>query len=112
MFLFKNTNTNTFTNLQIFILSMIVSVVLLFVYSKNSLIYPMNDYIDENIFFSVTDALFHGKVLYTDIFEHKGPFLYLVVYSLAHILGNSYFTLYLFECIANALYVFFGISHI
>ncbi len=67
----------------------------------------MNDYIDVNIFLSVTDALFHGKVLYRDIFEHKGPFLYFI-YSLIHILGNSYFTIYLFECVTNALFVYFG----
>lgn len=107
MLWFKDNKSNTFNDLQLFLVSLIISAVLLFVYSKNSIIYPMNDYCDENIFFSVTDALFHGKVLYRDIFEHKGPFLYLI-YGVAHILGNSYFTLYLFECIANALYVYFG----
>lgn len=107
MFLFKNNTSNAFSSLQLFVLSLVVSAVLLFVYSKNSLIYPMNDYIDVNIFFSVTDSLFHGNVLYKDIFEHKGPFLYLV-YAFIHVLGNSYFTLYLFECIANALFIYFG----
>lgn len=107
MFQFNDNKANTFTNMQMFILSAVVSAVLLFVNSKNSLLYEMNDYIDVNIFFSVTDALFHGKVLYRDIFEHKGPFLYFV-YALIHILGNSYFTLWLFECVANALFVYFG----
>ena len=107
MSLFKNNQTNTFSSFQIFILSVIVSLILLFVYCKNSLIYEMNDFCDQNNFFAITDAMFHGRVLYTDIFEHKGPFLFFV-YSLIHILGNSYFTLYLFEVIANALFVYFG----
>ena len=107
MTLINNDKTNTFSNLQTFILSVIISLVLLFVYSKNSLIYPMNDFCDENNFFSITDAIFHGRVLYKDVFDHKGPFLYLV-YSLIHILGNSYFTVYLFECIACALFAYFG----
>ena len=102
-----NINSNRFNNLRLFIIALITSAALLFVYSKNSLIYEMNDYVDVNLFFSVTDSLFHGSVLYRDIFEHKGPFLYLI-YSLAHILGNSYFTLYLFECVSNALFIYFG----
>ena len=104
----NDNKSKSFTELQMFTLSVIISLVLLFVYSKNSIIYPINDYVDENIFFSVTDAMFHGKILYKEIFEHKGPFQYLVVYNLAHILGNSYFTIYLFECIANALFVYFS----
>ncbi len=103
----KDNNTNTFNDRRLFIVSLIISAALLFVCSKNSLIYPMNDYCDINDFFSITDSMFHGLVLYRDIFEHKGPFLF-VVYGLIHILGNSYFTLYLFECIANALFVYFG----
>ncbi|MBQ9394093.1 MAG: hypothetical protein IJU23_01055 [Proteobacteria bacterium] len=107
MTLFKSNQTNKFSGPQIFILSVLVSLILLFVYSKNSIIYEMNDFSDENNFISITDAMFHGRVLYKDIFEHKGPFLFLV-YGLIHVLGNSYFTVYLFEVIANALFVYFG----
>ena len=108
MILLRDNNSKTFNNSQIFVLSVVVSAVLLFVCSKNSIFYEMNDNIDVNVFLSVTDAIFQGKVLYTDIFEHKGPFQYLVIYSLVHILGNSYFTIYLIECLANALFIFWG----
>lgn len=102
------TKNNIFENWWLFGISLIISAVLLFVCSKNSIIYPMNEWTDVNVFFSVKDSMFHGNVLYRDIFEHKGPFLYLVIYSLAHYLGDCYFTIYLFECFANALFVFFG----
>lgn len=52
----NDNKSKSFTELQMFTLSVIISLVLLFVYSKNSIIYPINDYVDENIFFSVTDA--------------------------------------------------------
>ncbi len=107
MLWFKDNKSNTFNDLQLFLVSLIISAVLLFVYSKNSIIYPMNDYCDENNFFSITDSMFHGMVLYRDIFEHKGPFLFFI-YSLIHILGNSYFTLWMVECITNTLFIYFG----
>ena len=97
-----------FRGLEIFLLSLVISAALLFVCSINSIFYPINGWTDVYIFFSVEDSMFHGNVLYKDIFEHKGPFLYLVIYGLAHFLGNSCFTIYLFECIANALFVYFS----
>ena len=90
-------------------ISIVIAVVLLLVYSKNSLFYAMNSYEDINIFFAVTDALFHGNVLYRDVFEHKGPFLYFL-YSIIHILGNSYFTLWIWECVSVALFAFFSVK--
>ena len=51
---------------------------LLAVCSKSSPLYPLNDWMDANIFYTAGKAMMNGQVLYRDVFDHKGPLLYLV----------------------------------
>ena len=60
--------------------------------SKSSPIYPLNDWDDPNCFFTVGKAMANGKILYKDIFEQKGPLLYMlhmlayqISFSVSHI---------------------------
>lgn len=58
--------------------------------SRSSFLYPYNDWNDANSFFTVGKALFNGKVLYRDIYEQKGGYLYLF-YGLAYLISHTTF---------------------
>ncbi|WP_313844744.1 teichoic acid glycosyl transferase [Levilactobacillus namurensis] len=54
---------------------------------------------DNNAFFSVGKAMMHGKVLYKQIFEQKGPYIYLI-HGLAYLVDHRSFVLiYVFEAL-------------
>ena len=58
--------------------ALFISFICLSVASKNSFLYPFNDWVDANAFFTVGKSMMHGIVPYRDLFEQKGPFLYLI----------------------------------
>ena len=76
--------------------------------SKNSFLYPMNDWGDINCFFTVGRSLLDGKVLYRDIYEQKGPLLYFIYALLAAISKTSFFSIYILEVITFAFFLFYG----
>ena len=63
----------------------------LFLCSKCSPLYPFNDWYDLNIFFTVGKGMVHGKVMYVDLMDHKGPYVY-AVSALAYLLSRDDFT--------------------
>ena len=67
-----------------------VSAVLLALCSKSSPFYAFNDWMDANIFFTMGRSMLGGRVLYRDVFDHKGPVLYLL-YGLAGLVGGTDF---------------------
>ena len=59
--------------------ALLVSFAVLTVCSKNSFLYPMNDWVDVNCFFTVGRGITHGLVPYRDLYDQKGPLLYFVL---------------------------------
>ena len=53
------------------------TVLMLFV-SAFSPIHGFNDWPDVNVYFNIGRAMMDGQVLYKDIFDHKGPFVFLL----------------------------------
>ena len=43
--------------------------------SKSSFLYPLNDWVDVNCFFTVGRGMLHGLVPYRDLYEQKGDLL-------------------------------------
>ena len=77
--------------------------------SKSSPLYVLNDWMDANIFFTMGKSMFGGKVLYRDVFDHKGPVLYLL-YGLASLLDRTGFTgVFVLEILAFALFLGLGL---
>ncbi|WP_040536261.1 hypothetical protein [Schleiferilactobacillus shenzhenensis] len=66
--------------------------------SKSSFLYPANDWDDVNAFLTMGKGWAHGLVPYRNLFEQKGPILYLF-YMLAYFISNSYFGVYVLECL-------------
>lgn len=84
---------NKLSTLYIFIFAYL----LIALCSKSSFLYPINDWTDANAYFTVGKALLHNKILYRDIFEQKGPYLYFL-HTGAYLLSNRTFIgVYFFE---------------
>ncbi|MCR4749437.1 MAG: hypothetical protein K5877_06560 [Lachnospiraceae bacterium] len=58
--------------------------------SKNSPLYPFNDWYDINQYFTVGRGILHGKVPYVDLVDQKGPYLYLLG-SVAYLFSHTTF---------------------
>ncbi len=78
---------------------LLISILFLIICTKTSPLYKINDWYDANAFFTVGKSMFHGKVPYLELFEQKGPLLYLI-YGLASIISyNSFIGVFLIEII-------------
>lgn len=76
--------------------------------SKSSPLYPFNDWVDANCFFTVGKSMLHGKVLYRDIFEQKGFYLY-IIHALGYLISNtSFFGVYLLEIAAAFVFLVYA----
>ncbi len=76
--------------------------------SRSSFLYPMNNWDDSNCYLTIGKSMLHGKVLYKDIFDHKGPYLYFL-YGLAYLIdATSFFGVYLLEILSCAFSLFFA----
>ena len=86
-----------------------IAAVALVLCSKSSPLYTLNDWMDANIFFTMGKSMFSGRVLYRDVFDHKGPVLYLL-YGLAACLHRTGFIgVLVLEIVAFALFLHFGL---
>lgn len=84
-----------------------ISIVLLLICTKSSPLYPLNDWVDSNAFFTMGKGMMNGKVLYRDLFEQKGPLLYLI-HGIAYLISNKTFLgVYIFEVISFTLFLYF-----
>ena len=87
----------------------VIAAAVLLLCSKSSPLFVLNDWMDANIFFTMGKSLFNGKVLYRDVFDHKGPVLYLV-YGLGWLLDHTGFTgVFVLEVLAFAVFLAEGL---
>lgn len=97
-------------NKLLFFWCVLVSLGFLAICSKSSFLYPINDWVDSNCFFTMGKALMNGRVLYRDIYEQKGPLLYFV-HGLAYLFSNdSFIGVYIIEALSFSLFLFFSIK--
>lgn len=89
---------------KVVIYSFFLSFLFLWIGTKSSPLYPMNDWVDANAFFTMGKGLMNGLVPFKDLFEQKGPILYFI-YGIGYLISNKTFLgIYLIEGIS------FGIS--
>jgi hypothetical protein len=86
---------------------LLISLLFLAVATKSSPLYPFNDWVDANSIFTVGKSMMNGQVLYKDIFEQKGPLLYLIHGIGSLISESTFFGMYLLEAIAFAVFLFY-----
>lgn len=75
---------------QFIIYSFIISFSILMITSKNSFLYPLNDWVDANAFFTVGKSMMNGVIPYKDIFEQKGILLYFI-YGIGYLISHKTF---------------------
>ncbi len=76
-----------------------VALLTLYFCSKNSPHYPMNDWVDVNAFFTMARSWLHGIIPYKDLFEQKGPVLYLIYMIGAIITSKSFLGVFIVEVV-------------
>lgn len=95
-------------NRILFLWSMLLSVLFIGLASKSSPLYPMNDWVDVNCFFTMGRGILDGMVPYRDLYEQKGPILYFVYAIIALFSENSYFGVYLLEAATFGLFLYYS----
>ena len=88
--------------------SFLMSTLFLLVCSKSSPLYPMNDWVDVNCFFTVGKGILHGIVPYAELYEQKGPVLYFMYAIAALISDQSFIGVFLLEVVTFALFLYFS----
>ena len=86
-----------------------IAAAVLLLCSKSSPLFVLNDWMDANIFFTMGKSMFSGKVLYRDVFDHKGPVLYFI-YGIGWLLDHTGFTgVFLLEVASFAAFLGFSL---
>ncbi len=80
----------------------------LLICSKSSPLYPTNDWVDVQCFFTVGRGILQGKMPYLDLYEQKGPILYLFFALAALISGESFLGVFLLEVVCLGLFLYIG----
>lgn len=95
-------------NTRMVLFCFLTAFVLLTICTKSSFLYPFNDWVDANCFFTVGKSMLNGKVLYRDIYEQKGPWLYFL-HAGAYLISNTgFFGVYLLELGAATVFLYFA----
>lgn len=77
----------------------------LMICSRSSFLYPCNDWNDANSYFTMGKAMMNGQVIYRDLYDQKGPYLYLL-YGFAYLLSNDSFAgVFVFEILVIGLFL-------
>ena len=100
--------TDTKKNWLSLLLCFFLAFVCITVCSKNSFLYAFNDWVDANAFFTMGKGFVNGLVPYLDLFEQKGPILYLI-YGIGYLFSHdSFFGIYLLEIISYTVFLYFS----
>ena len=93
--------------IKYFIFCIFISFLILLFTSKNSPLYPINDWVDANAFFTMGKSMFKGVIPYKDLFEQKGLYLYFI-YGLGSIISfKSFIGVFILEVISFGVFLFF-----
>ena len=86
-----------------YFLFIISAALFLMLATRSSFLYIFNNWDDVNSYFSMGKALFNGKILYREVFDQKGMYLYFL-YGLAYLISHtSFLGVYILEVIAGSL---------
>ena len=98
--------TNRHRQILLFIFAGFAAVLSLTICTKSSFLYPLNDWVDVNCYFTMGRGILHGKVPYQDLYEQKGPLVYFLYYLAACVSENSFLGVYLLECVCFACFLY------
>lgn len=80
--------------------TLLISFILITLFSKSSFLYIVNDWDDANVFFTIGKSMLDGYVPYRDLFDHKGPLVFIIHAIAAFVSYKSFFGIYLLEIVS------------
>jgi hypothetical protein len=87
--------------------SIVLAFIVLIICTKSSPLYPINDWVDVNAYFTMGKGMMNGKVPYRDLFEQKGPLLYFV-FGIAYLISNTtFFGVFLLEVCTFSVFLYY-----
>ena len=102
------TKSTCWKKAKIFFICFTLAFLFLMICTKSSFLYPMNDWTDANCFFTVGKSMLKGKILYLDLFEQKGPLLYLLHTLAAMISFHSFIGVFLLEIVSLTIFFYYA----
>lgn len=84
-----------------------ISFIFLLICTKSSPLYVLNDWYDAECFFTVGKSMIKGKVPYLDLFEQKGPLLFLIYGIASLISNNSFIGTFILEVISYSIFLYY-----
>lgn len=78
-------------------------------FSTCSFLYPLNPWDDANVYMTIGNAMLSGKELYVDIFDHKGPVLYLMHEWAAMLSRSSFIGIYIVEIVCSFFFMWYSL---
>lgn len=79
-----------------------ISFLLMLLLTRSSFLYPYNNWDDSNSYFSMGKSMFHGILIYRDIFDQKGPYLYFLYGLCSLVSGTTFRGVFLMEIFLGA----------
>ncbi|MFR1517516.1 MAG: glycosyltransferase family 39 protein [Clostridia bacterium] len=86
----------------------VFSALLLSVCSMCSFLFPIHNRVDQNVFFTIGREMLDGKIIYRDLFEHKGPLTYFIHAAAAAVSSSSFIGVYLIEVVSLTVFMVFA----
>lgn len=97
--------TRSKRNGLVWLYCLLAAAVCLLICSKSSFLYPINDWTDANAYFSCGKGMLNGRVMYRDLYEHKGPLLYALHMVCALVSYADFTGVFFMEIIAVSLFL-------
>lgn len=102
------TKLSTRERARIGLLALSIAAAVLFFCSKSSPAYPINDWSDANIYFSAGKGMLAGRVMYRDLYDHKGPLIYALHALCALVLPGGLHGVWVLEILFAAAFLLEG----
>ncbi|MCR5304373.1 MAG: hypothetical protein K6E33_07395, partial [Lachnospiraceae bacterium] len=80
--------------------------------TRSSFLFPINNWDDVNSYFSMGKGMMNGMVIYRDLYDQKGPYLYLL-FGISYLISHRTFLgVFVFEVAAAAVTLYFAGKYI
>lgn len=89
-----------------FACALLMAFAVLFFASKSSPLYPINDWADANVYLSIGKGMTEGKVVYRDLYDHKGPLLFMLHAGCALVSGSSFAGVFIMEILLGGCFLY------
>lgn len=89
------------------LITVLISFIGILFFSASSIFYPINEWQDVNIYYTIGKGMHYGLVPYHDLIDQKGPvifFLYYIAYALT---PNSFFGLAILQMCSMAVFLYY-----